>query len=182
MQSTIKKNYERAVAPDGTVTLEYKGKRLNAHQVAASGMAQLVVLIAGCYATFGIYYVLHGMLGNVGDTISIVAGAVLTLYVLRKLFYARTYQLTLTRDGIIFPRSSYGASTGQLPYGDIDDLGVTTYSSSGQNGFYQSTNVYASAGGTEVKITRFIPQTLADAIIREINAKMGKVHSLARAG
>jgi hypothetical protein len=178
MKSTVKRNYERSVSPDGTVTLAYKGSRLNAHQVAGSGLAQLIIIVAGIYTIFVFYMVLQG-LGSFGFYLSVVAGIVLTYFVLQKLFYSRVYQLQLTNEGLIFPKSSYGNSTKQLAYSDINELGVTNWSSSGKSGFYQSTNVYASSGGTEVKITRFIPQALADAIIREIHSKADERQRLA---
>ncbi|MGF6273407.1 hypothetical protein ABIB38_001781 [Massilia sp. UYP11] len=179
MKSSIKRTYDRKIGPDGSVTLEYKGKRLNAHQVAGSGMAGVAILVGGIYWTVGLTSFLEPILGRLGGTVAMVVGVASTLFVLKTLLFGRRFRIILTRDGIIFPRSSYGSWTGQLAYADIDQLGVASHSSSGKNGFHLSTNVYASSAGTEVNITRFIPQTLSEAIIKEINAKMNESHRLA---
>ena len=179
MKSTVKRTYDRDMSPDGTVTLAYKGSRLNAHQIAGSGLAQVIVLVG---VSVGMMWLFNMLQRNFDFGLTFwICDAVVTYLVLSKFFYSRKYQLQLTNEGIIFPKSSYGSATAQLAYSDIEELGVTNWSSSGKNGFYQSTNVYASCGGTEVKITRFIPQTLADAIVREINAKMNDRQQMVRA-
>jgi len=173
MKSTVKRTYDRHVLPDGAIEIRYKGHRLNAHQIPASGLAQFIVLVGVLIAMMNIFNKVQkdfdfGIFFWICD-------AVVTYFLLKTFFYSRKYRLLLSNEGIVFPRSSYGSSTGQLPYAEIDELGITSWSSSGKNGFYQSTNVYASSGGTEVKITRFIPQTLAEAIMREINEKMNSL-------
>lgn len=176
MKSTVKRTYDRNVLPDATIEIQYKGHRLNAHQIGASGLAQFAVLV-------GVFIAMMNIFNKVQRDFDFgiffwICDAVVTYFILKTFFYSRRYRLLLSNEGIVFPRSSYGSFTGQLPYSEIDELGMTNWSSSGKNGFYQSTNVYASSGGTEVKITRFIPQTLAEALIREINEKMNSVQCL----
>jgi hypothetical protein len=179
MKSSVKRNYERTVGSDGSIILEYKGKRLNAHQVAGSGLFGVALLIAGIYWTVGLTGFLEPIFGTFGVTLAIGIGFASTIYVIKTLLAGRKFRITLTRDGIIFPKSSYGSWTGQLAYADIDQLGVTSHSSTGKNGFYSSTNVYAASGGTEVNISRYIDQTLSDALIKEINLKMNESYNVA---
>lgn len=182
MKSSVKRNYQRTVGADGSVTLEYTAKRLNAHQVAGSGLFGVLILFAGVYWTVGLAGFLEPIFGNFGVVIAVIIGLASTIYVIKTLLAGRKYKIILTRDGMIFPRSSYGSRTGQLAYGDIDQLGVASHSSTGKNGFYSSTNVYAASGGTEVNISRFVDQTLSDALIKEINLKMNESYVVANAG
>lgn len=177
MKSTIKKTFDRTVMADGSVVLLYRGGRLSAHSVGKSAILALPVLFGAGYLGFGIFYVLD-LIAPHSDVPGYIAFA-LTLAAVylffKKVFGSRLYKLTMTKEGLIFPKSSFGSATSQLPYTDIDNLGITTESSKHKGGFTQSCNVYAASGGTNVKITRFIPETLAEALVKEIQAEAAKM-------
>ena len=178
MKSSVKRTYDRTVSPDGAVTLEYKGSRLNAHQVAGSGVFGVALLVGGLYWTAYLANSFESSFGMFGVIIAVIIGLASTIYVFKILLGRRKYQIILTNEGIIFPRASYGSWTGQLAFSDIDQLGVSSHSSTGTKGFYSSANVYAASGGTEVNISRFIDQALADALIKEINLKITEFYQL----
>jgi len=159
------------------VVLSYRGGRLSAHSVGKSAILALPVLFGAGYLGFGIFYVLN-LVAPRSDVTGYIACALTFAAVylfFKKVFGSRMYKLTMTKEGLIFPKGSFGSATSQLPYTDIDNLGISMESSNHQGGFTQSCNVYAASGGTEVKITRFIPQTLAEALIKEIQAEASRM-------
>jgi hypothetical protein len=177
LKSTIKKTFDRTVTADGSVVLSYKGGRLSAHSVGKSAILALPVLFGAGYLGFGIFYVLDLMAPRsdiTGYIACILTFAGIYLF-FKKVFGSRMYKLTMTKEGLIFPKSSFGSATSQLPYADIDNLGITTESSNHKAGFTQSCNIYAATGGTNVKITRFIPETLADALVKEIQSEASRL-------
>lgn len=76
---------------------------------------------------------------------------------------------------MIFPRGSYGAMTYQLPYAEISGLGVNQMRASHNGVYSESCSVYAYTGGTEVKVTRDIPHSLAETFIQEIKQHRAKI-------
>jgi hypothetical protein len=178
MKSTIKNTYQRRVAADGTITLEYQAPVISAHQgaslmglmVLAFGMLLLVMTIVGMF-------ILNPLLSGHSDA-HVIGGlifAVITTVLLLRRVLARTYTLVLTPEGMIFPRFAYGPMTDQLPYADITSLSIQKKSATNNGQYMESCTVNAYAGGAEVKLTRDVPQSLADAILQEINQQLAKV-------
>lgn len=167
MESSVKKSYERVVQSDGSVVIKYKGRRADAHQIT-NGLALLAVPLL-----FGALMVMVAVFALTKSVEAAVIGAVAFLFfVVRFIIARREYTLTLMREGVIFPRSSWGSATHQLRYEDISSVGVNRKSVSHNGQYVESCSVYAFAGGSEVQLTRFVTQSLASAISDEVIGAM----------
>lgn len=177
MKSTIKNAYERQIAADGSVTLSYRASRFGANHMGLGLI--FLFLIFGAF----VFFSLIGMIllipferyPSIHIPGAFIFGCVCTFWLTRRVLGGKTYTLVLTQQGMIFPRGSYGAMTYQLPYVEINGLGVTKMQASHNGVYSESCSVYAYTGGTEVKVTRDIPQSLAETFIQEINQHRAKV-------
>ncbi|RZT11258.1 hypothetical protein SAMN05216319_0261 [Duganella sp. CF402] len=177
MKSTIKNTYQRRVAADGTITLAYRTHVFNAHHAGLIGLLVFAVIGLFCAMTSLSVLILSPVVSKqstAGAIFSLIFGLTSTALITRHLL-ARTYTLVLTPEGMIFPRFAYGPMTSQLPYADIANLGFKKKTANHNGQYFETCHVYAYAGGTEVKLTRDIPQSLADAILQEINQQLARL-------
>ena len=173
MKSTIRREYEKEQAPDGSIIITYQENRVGAHHGSALAPAivslMIPALLLGFFVGAAVGEILHI---NWVVTIIFTYGAMIFAAVkITKKFRNKQTQLTIKREGIIFEKqgkSVFNSGIHQLAFQDIDKLDVMTETVSGAS-YVEKSYLFAHAGGQEIKITKYVSKALAEALYREIN-------------
>jgi hypothetical protein len=177
MQSTFKREYDKETLADGSVQLSFKESRVGAHQGALMARFLVVYIVFFLFALGFMTFLLTFVLGehNIGLAFVISLGLVCygVFRISRKLVFKRS-SIVIKKEGIIFEKQGgtiFNTGHHQLAFRDVADFGITTESSSGDNGaFSQTSYLYANAGGQKIRITKHMTQALAEALWGEINS------------
>jgi hypothetical protein len=161
MKSTFKADYRRIENADGTVSISFQDELISATSFAMiaafSAIAIFVVSIM-----LAIVFSMMKHTGNPSMTQVLLIFAVLSFSVLR--LTKRRVVLNITpRVGIAWARH-------RLPFADISLIELSTVTFGGGGQAY----IYALVGGSEIKITRYMPVPRAQAIHEEIVRLSGR--------
>ena len=161
MENSIQRAYEKTVAEDGTIELEFKCKRFGQGSAAGGFILALLLLPASCAVTSVVPENIKNADGG-ALVIWIILSVALWLGVLQFAFKT-SHTLTLKpQTGIIFEGM-------QLPFADISNIGTNSDGSSAY--------IYVVSQGNEVRLGKYLKPALADAIVAEIKGVSGTTWS-----
>ncbi|WP_440532081.1 hypothetical protein [Variovorax sp. YR566] len=164
METSFAKGYEKQYGANGTVEISYKAERWGSHKGAgAFGFLIFLILVpASCAVSSPI------LLLAKSEKLFFVAWPLASMLLL---YFAIKQILKTTGTLKITPNVGLSFDGKNLPYQDIDDLGTAneTAASNPKGTAY----VYANTHGQQVKITKYVPLHLAEAIANEIRAASG---------
>lgn len=162
MESSFKKAYEKTVAPDGSVTLIFRGQRVGVNEATAFFMLLLVVgLPASCVATYPVASMVGDVWGNNNAPrwIWTFIAVAIWLVVGRALAFTKGSVLIKPSEGIVFRGK-------RLPFKDIQTLGTINQTNSGAP--KGKAYVSARSHGNDVRVTPYLNPDLAEAVADEI--------------
>jgi hypothetical protein len=164
MESSFAKGYEKQYGANGTLDISYKAERWGSHKGAgAFGILLLLVLVpASCAISSPI------LLLAKSEKIFFLAWPMASMLLL---YFAIKRILKTTGTLKITPNVGLSFDGKDLPYQDIDDIGTANEIAAGNPS--GTAYVYANTHGQQVKITRYVPLPLAEAIANEIRAASG---------
>jgi len=164
MESSFKKEYERQVMMDGSIQVTFRSKAVGAHAKSGFGALSLILFPVSCAITSPVPYKMIASDANGADK----SEALLVWNFLAIAIWLGVLWIYNNRQSklIIKPRQGVVFGAKQLPYAEIDELGTMTEST--RNHPVGTAYVYAKTNGREVKLTKYVPQALAEAILREI--------------
>lgn len=171
MQSSFKKGYEKTNNPDGSIDLSFKTQRIGAH--GGSGFAGILIMAmypVSCAVTSPAIIPFYdprsardGFPAGIAILWNILAFA-LWIWSVRKFNFQKSILTIKPNSGLVFAGK-------QLPFSDIQTIGTlnetTTRNAKG------TAYVYANACGQKVRITKYMPLELAEAIATEIKQASG---------
>lgn len=170
MESSFTKGYDKTVNADGSIDLNFKSEKIGAH--SGSGFASILVFAmfpVSCAVTSPVLFPFYD--SRAKDSLSLgallfwVACAVgLWVWSVRKFNISKTTLLIKPKEGLIFGGK-------QLPFSEIQSIG-TMNETTGRNA-KGTAYVYANSHGQHIKVTRYVPLALADAISEEIKSSSG---------
>lgn len=171
MKSSFKKGYDKSTKTDGSIELSFKTERIGAH--SGSGFAGILVMAmypVSCAVTSPAILPFYDSRAArdsfpVGIVIfwNILAFA-LWIWSVRKFNFQKSTVIIKPNVGLIF----FGK---QLPFSEIQT--IATLNETTSRNAKGTAYVYANAGGQKVKITKYVPLELAEAIVNEIKQASG---------
>ena len=174
MESTPYKNaYDKEIQPDDSVKLTFREARIEDHQVSLSVSLMMVYLLGllcvWLLLALGLAWALGRQYTGTAEVISLLAVSAGVLLWRRRLLTQRAV-IHIKRDGLIM----FGRQ--RLAFKDVVGFGIHTEMPAGQvyvqlmtgRTFAENTYVYALVGGREIRITRHMRKTLAEALVREV--------------
>ena len=168
MESSFKKAYEKNVLPDGSIELHYKAKRMSpSTMVGALVAAFLLLLPASCAITLPVAAMFNTARESLGDTSKgLWMALAMPLYVVMVYFLVNT-KATLVikpREGLLFKGK-------QLPFSEVQNIGTMDHPNG--NSKASTAYAYADSHGKKIEVTKYVPLTLATAIMEEIKVGSG---------
>ena len=166
MESSFKKGYDKTVNADGSFELSFKSERVSAK--SASGFALLMIIIlfpTSCAVTLPVAHMFSsGDWAQVSKPLWASLALILYIVVLYYITKSKTKISVKPDIGIIINGKN-------LPFKEISQIGTISYpgASSKKNAAF----VYADTHGTQVKLSKYIPLELAEAIVNELKAASG---------
>lgn len=172
MESNIKREYDKVTNADGSITLRFKSF-VGPDMVAAPGcMSVGKYLFAGGFAfLFVTALVFDGLLGVFGKDSKIALILAAACGILAAFFTGKLVAKLWSNveEIVVFPNKGIRYGKTELSIADIKTIGVTTQSMSGKSPAY----IFAKALGQEIKLSKYVPQALAEAIAQEIQRASG---------
>lgn len=168
MKSSFKKGYERTVRQDGSVELSFTSQLIHGDK-NNRGLAVLLVvpaLLASCGVsdTFGLQR--NREAGSVVLTMLMIAGALwLAAYLGMNWLLRRRQSIT------VVPHVGLRFGSKQLTFSDVQSVGVIERPSNGQGD--PTSYLYANSRGQSIKLSGYIPSSVAMAVRNEIAALSG---------
>jgi hypothetical protein len=160
MQSSFSRAYDRQVDAKGFITINYQAQRFGARGTFWAGWLMLWAGIpASCALTSPIVLLTSKRNEMITYPLWMLAASLILIFVSKKCVKTVSALEIQPNVGLVFEGK-------QLPYSEIDDIGTA---SDAQAKSY----VYANTNGREVKITKYVPIELADAIKKEIMQEGG---------
>lgn len=168
MESSFKKGYDKKVNADGSFELSFKSRRLSPQASVSIGTLLMIVLFpASCAATLpvaGMFLKPRQDLADVNKFLWIALSLTLFALLLYLIVYGKTKILVRPNVGLVVGGKN-------LPYKEINQIGTIDHpNATNKNG---AAFVYADTHGTQVKVSKYIPLALAEAIAEEIKAASG---------
>lgn len=169
MESSFTKGYDKKVAPDGSIELNFETLRFGAH----SGLGVILLLVmlpASCAVTSPVVIIFndaHASRQSFQSGIMalwIVCTFALWFFSVYKLQRVQSVLKIKPAEGVIFLGS-------QLPFADIQAIG--TYNETTTNNAKGTAYVFANSHGRQIKLTKYMPLELAEAIANEIKQASG---------
>lgn len=161
MKTTIRRDYEATVVPDGTLRLEYRGNRLSPNKAASLGCLAAIGAFFACIVLFAL---LARMFGGLAVVILIGGPIFVAVWVAKG---KRKLVLSVSRDGVI---SAFGD---RIAKKDIAETGYTTNTEHVWNNrassTYVSSWVYANVFGKTINLSGHVAdEALASALLQEM--------------
>lgn len=168
MESSFKKGYDKKVNADGSFELSFKSRRLSPQASASIGALLIFVLYpASCAVTLpvaGMFLSPRQDLGDVNKFLWIALASTLFVFLLFLIVYGKTKILVKPNLGLVVDGKN-------LPYKEIKQVGTVNHpNATNKKG---AAFVYADTHGTQVKLSKYIPLELAEAIAEEIKEASG---------
>ena len=167
MESSFEKAFDKQVNPDGSIDLTFKTTRISVHSANAFSLIMLLILFpVSCAVTSPVMFMLYDKQasrdGFQGGAILMwnLAAFLLCFFVARWYKEGKTTLTIKPHEGIIFEGK-------QLPFTDIQEVG--TMHETILNNPIGTSYVYAKSHGNQIKVTKYVPLSLAEAIVSEIN-------------
>ena len=168
MESSFKKGYDKSVNADGSIELKYKAKRMSPSAMAGAGMVAILVLFpVSCAVTLPVASMFndHGQsLGQTSKGLWTTLAIALYIAILYFLVNTKSSLLIKPNQGLIFDGK-------QLTFSDIQSIGTIDHPNAKVKA--GAAFVYASSHGTQVRLSKYIPLTLAEAVASEIKQSSG---------
>lgn len=162
MESSFRKAYEKTTAPDGSVTLTFRGQRVGVNEATALFMMLVVFgLPASCAVTYPVGAMMGDVWGNNNAPRWIWTFVAVAVWIVvgRAIAFVKGNVVIKPGEGIIFRGK-------RLPFREIQTLGtVNQMNSAAPKG---KAYVSARSNGNEVRITPYLNPELAEAVEEEI--------------
>lgn len=168
MESSFKKGYEKNVNADGSIELKYKAKRMSPAAMAGAGMVAILVLFpVSCAVTLPVASMFNDHGQSLGQTSK---GLWTTLAII--LYIAILYFLVNTKSSLIIkPNQGLVFDGKQLPFSDMQNIGTINHPNAKVKA--GAAFVYAGSHGNQIRLTKYIPLALAEAVSSEIKQSSG---------
>lgn len=168
MESSFKKGYERTVNTDGSIELKYKAKRMSPAAMAGAGMAAILVLFpVSCAVTLPVASMFNDHGQSLGQTSK---GLWTTLAII--LYIGILYFLVNTKGSLVIkPNQGLIFNGKQLPFSEIQNIGTIDHPNAKVKA--GASFVYAGSHGTQIRVTKYVPLALAEAVAAEIKQSSG---------
>jgi len=168
MQSSFTKGYEKEVQSDGSIVLKYKAKRMSPSAMAGAGMLAILILFpTSCAVTLPVAAMFNDARQSLGQTSK---GLWLTLAVL--LYIVILYFLVNTKATLtVMPHKGLLFAGKQLPFSELQNIGTIDHPNAKLKA--GAAFVYAESHGKQIAVTKYIPLSLAAAIVEDIKSGSG---------
>ncbi len=167
MESSFKKGYDKTVNADGSFELTFKSKRFGAKTAKSFALLGVFALFpASCAITSPMVLAFDKSNSNTGVVIWFFVAFALWFFVMH-------FTANLKTTILVKPNSGLVVNGKNLPFKEIDQIGTINYP--GAESDKIAAFVYADTHGTQVKISKYITLSLAEAVVREIKEASGVV-------
>jgi hypothetical protein len=165
MESSFKKGYDKTVNADGSFDLTFKSKRFGAKTAKSFALLGVFGLLPASCAVTSPMVLAFSKSNNSTAVITwlIVAFALW--------FFIMNFAANLKTTILVKPNAGLVVNGKNLPFKEIDQIGTINYP--GAESDKIAAFVYADTHGTQVKISKYITLSLAEAIAKEIKEASG---------
>ncbi len=166
MESSFKKGYDKTVNADGSFELTFKSKRFGAKTATSFALLAIFALFPASCALTAPMAMAFKSSGDMGIYIWLFLAFALWFFVMH-------FAVNLKTTILVKPNSGLVVNGKNLPFKEIDQIGTINYP--GAESDKIAAFVYADTHGTQVKVSKYITLSLAEAVVREIKESSGVV-------